>query len=121
MRPQWTGMASCRRQQRHDIRYLLGDTMQLYTSLAAGAVILALQVPANSAQNQGGKQEQPQPFASAPAGFDAKHEGIEHGKMETVDYESKVSGGMRKMVVYTPPGYPKGSKYAVLYLLHGIG
>jgi enterochelin esterase-like enzyme len=88
---------------------------------AAAALLLALQLPANAAQAQGGKQEPAQPFASAPAGFDGKRDGIEHGKVETIDYESKVSGGMRKMVVYTPPGYSKESKYPVLYLLHGIG
>ena len=95
--------------------------MQCKIWLTASAVILALQMPVISAQNQGGKQEQPQPYASAPAGFDAKRDGIEHGKMETIDYESKVSGGSRKMVVYTPPGYAKTNKYPVLYLLHGIG
>ena len=95
--------------------------MQSKSWLAAGAVLLALLLPANAAQNRDGKQEQPQPFASAPAGFDAKREGIEHGKMETIDYESKVSGGMRKMVVYTPPGYNAANKYPVFYLLHGGG
>ncbi|RPH93783.1 MAG: hypothetical protein EHM72_16060 [Calditrichaeota bacterium] len=28
---------------------------------------------------------------------------------------------MRKAIIYTPPGYSKGKKYPVLYLLHGIG
>src|SRR5262249_17224657 len=40
---------------------------------------------------------------------------------ETIKYESKVSGGTREMVVYTPPNYSKDKKYPVLYLLHGIG
>jgi len=93
--------------------------MQFKTWLIAGAAILALHLPARAAQNQGGKPEQP--YASAPAGFDAKRDGIEHGKMELIDYESKVSGGPRKMVIYTPPGYSKEKKYPVLYLLHGIG
>jgi hypothetical protein len=52
--------------------------MQLKTWLAAGALVLALQVPARAAQSQGGNQQQPQAFA--PAGFDAKRDGIEHGK-----------------------------------------
>jgi enterochelin esterase-like enzyme len=95
--------------------------MHSKTCLAAGAVILALQMPANATQDQGGKAEQTKALTSAPAGFDAKRDGIERGKIETIDYESKVSGGMRKMVVYTPPGYAKDSKYPVLYLLHGIG
>jgi enterochelin esterase-like enzyme len=95
--------------------------MSLQTWLAASAVALALPMPANAAQDQGGNQQQPQSFAPAPVGFDAKRDGIEHGKMEPVEYESKVSGGTRKMVVYTPPGYSRARKYPVLYLLHGIG
>jgi enterochelin esterase-like enzyme len=62
-----------------------------------------------------------QDYTSAPKGFDAKRDGIPRGKMEVVDYESKVSGGARKMTVYTPPGYSKENKYPVFYLLHGIG
>lgn len=60
-------------------------------------------------------------YTKAPKGFDARRDGIAHGKMEVVDYESKVSGGPRKMTVYTPPGYAKENKYPVFYLLHGIG
>ena len=30
-------------------------------------------------------------------------------------------GNKRKALVYTPPGYAPGTKYPVLYLLHGIG
>jgi enterochelin esterase-like enzyme len=56
-----------------------------------------------------------------PAGFDAKRDGIDRGKLETVEYESKTVGVKRKMTVYTPPGYSKETKYPVLYLLHGIG
>ena len=56
-----------------------------------------------------------------PKGFDAKREGIEYGKLETVEYDSKTVGIKRKMTVYTPPGYSKDTKFPVLYLLHGIG
>jgi enterochelin esterase-like enzyme len=35
--------------------------------------------------------------------------------------ESKATGGKRKMVVYTPPGYNAANKYPVFYLLHGGG
>ncbi len=93
--------------------------MQRTISLAIGA-ILALNLLA-SAQDEGGKPAPANPYASAPAGFDAKRDAIEHGKIEVIDYESKVSGGPRKMAVYTPPGYVKDKKYPVLYLLHGIG
>jgi len=56
-----------------------------------------------------------------PQGFDQIRRGIEKGKLERVDYESKSVGVSRWMEVYTPAGYSKESKYPVLYLLHGIG
>ena len=59
-------------------------------------------------------------FAAPPAGFDAPRDGIEHGKLETVEYDSTIVGGKRKAQVYTPPGYSAERKYPVLYLLHGI-
>src|SRR5262249_38204272 len=34
---------------------------------------------------------------------------------------SKTLGESRKLVVYTPPGYSKDTKYPVFYLLHGKG
>jgi len=63
------------------------------------------------------------PATPAPPspGFDARRDAIEHGKIETVEYDSKAVGGKRKMVVYTPPGYSKDAVYPVLYLLHGAG
>jgi enterochelin esterase-like enzyme len=60
-------------------------------------------------------------FADPPAGIVAKREGIAHGKLEMIAYESKSVGATRKMNVYTPPGYSKDKKYPVLFLLHGIG
>jgi enterochelin esterase-like enzyme len=66
-------------------------------------------------------QDKDKDYTSAPKGFDVKRDGIERGKLETITYDSKVSDGKRKMVIYTPPGYSKDSKYPVLYLLHGIG
>ena len=54
-----------------------------------------------------------------PKGFDVRREGIEHGKLQTVEYQSKTAGGKRKMRVYTPPGFSKDQKCPVLYLLHG--
>jgi enterochelin esterase-like enzyme len=56
-----------------------------------------------------------------PKGFDARRDGIEHGKLETVEYDSRTVGIKRKAQVYTPPGYTTDRKYPVLYLLHGIG
>lgn len=60
-------------------------------------------------------------FDDPPAGIDKPREGIPHGKLEMIEYESKTVGTTRKMNVYTPPGYSKDKKYPVLYLLHGIG
>ncbi len=60
-------------------------------------------------------------FPPAPAGFDQKRQDIPHGKLETVEYDSKSVGTKRKASVYTPPGYSSETKYPVFYLLHGIG
>src|SRR5206468_12890498 len=57
----------------------------------------------------------------APAGYNAKRDGIPHGTMTMIEYDSKTVGTRRKMLVYTPPGYSATMKYPVLYLLHGIG
>ena len=51
----------------------------------------------------------------------ARREGIPHGKLEMIEYDSKTVGTTRKMNVYTPPDYSSDKKYPVLYLLHGIG
>jgi len=51
--------------------------------------------------------------------FDPK---VPHGVVSEVDYWSNSLGMMRRAMVYTPPGYMKGSKsYPVLYLVHGAG
>jgi enterochelin esterase-like enzyme len=61
----------------------------------------------------------PASLPTPPQGFDVRREGIEAGKVETVEYDSKAAGCMRKMRVYTPPGFSMKQRYAVLYLLHG--
>jgi enterochelin esterase-like enzyme len=71
---------------------------------------------AASALGQGNGQ-----LSAPPEGFDVRREGIEHGKLETVEYDSTTVGAKRKAQVYTPPGYSQDQKYPVLYLLHGIG
>ncbi len=60
-------------------------------------------------------------FPVPPEGFDKAREGIPHGRLEIIEYESKSVGATRKMQVYTPPGYSTEKEYPVLYLLHGIG
>ena len=57
----------------------------------------------------------------ASLGFDIVHDGIAHGKIDTISYKSKTVGATRKALIYTPPGYSPEKKYPVLYLLHGIG
>jgi enterochelin esterase-like enzyme len=60
-------------------------------------------------------------FPNPPDGFDKARDAVAHGKLEMVEYNSKTVGNKRKALVYTPPGYSAGTKYPVLYLLHGIG
>ncbi len=67
------------------------------------------------------QRETPAPLPAAPKGFDQKREGIAQGKVESIEYDSKATGGKRKMTVYTPPGYNAANKYPVFYLLHGGG
>lgn len=57
----------------------------------------------------------------APAGFDSLRADILHGRIDTITYTSKTVGTQRRALIYTPPGFSKKKKYAVLYLLHGIG
>lgn len=60
-------------------------------------------------------------FAEPPTDINVLREGIPHGKLEMIEYDSKTVGTRRKMNVYTPPNYSAKQKYPVLYLLHGIG
>ncbi len=47
---------------------------------------------------------------------------VPHGTIASVWYPSAVTGSLRRMHVYTPPGYERNSQsYPVLYLLHGGG
>jgi enterochelin esterase-like enzyme len=83
--------------------------------LGTGALLLLAALTGGSAiQKQNGPQ-----LAPMPKGFDSPRESIPKGKVETVEYDSRTTGGKRKMVVYTPPGYSTDNKYPVLYLLHG--
>ena len=47
---------------------------------------------------------------------------VPHGAVASVHYPSSSLGKLRRMHVYTPPGYEIGQeKYPVFYLLHGAG
>ena len=82
--------------------------------LVAGVVLALAIVPAGADQGE-------QKFPTPPDGYDVRRDGIEHGKLELIEYDSTTVGIPRKAKVYTPPGYTKDQKYPVLYLLHGIG
>ena len=60
-------------------------------------------------------------FDDPPEGFRARRDGIAHGELAMISYDSKTVGTTRQMLVYTPPDYSTEKKYPVLYLLHGIG
>ena len=49
--------------------------------------------------------------AAPPEGYDVRREGIEHGKLDLVEYDSKTVGAKRKAQVYTPPGYAAGGSW----------
>ena len=53
--------------------------------------------------------------------FDIQRDNIVHGKLDTLIYSSKTVDTLRRVLIYTPPGYSKKKKYPVFYLLHGIG
>lgn len=89
--------------------------MNLRTMLIATVALLAFSTVSALAQTSDVA------FAAPPEGFDVRREGIEHGKLETIEYDSTTVGIPRKVRVYTPPGYSTDQKYPVLYLLHGIG
>ena len=56
-----------------------------------------------------------------PEGYDSPTTAALHGTIDTINYESKTVGTVRKALIYTPPGYSADKNYPVLYLLHGIG
>lgn len=60
-------------------------------------------------------------YPAPPEGYNKPKDNGPRGKLEMIEYDSKVVGTKRKMQVYTPPGYTADQKYPVLYLLHGIG
>lgn len=74
-----------------------------------------------SKQTTGSEYPNSEIFKTIPDGFDTPKAGIQHGKIDTIVYNSTTVGNPRKALIYTPPGYSKNKKYPVLYLLHGIG
>jgi enterochelin esterase-like enzyme len=105
------------------LRLLRSGAALALLSLAALAVPrVAGQFDRGQAQPGGARTDnKAATFSAPPRGFDVRRDGIDRGKLETVEYDSKTVGVKRKAQVYTPPGYSKDRKYPVLYLLHGIG
>jgi hypothetical protein len=58
-----------------------------------------------------GKQDKGQNFPAPPKGFDSRRDGIDRGKLETIEYDSTTVGVKRKVQIYTPPGYSNDQKY----------
>jgi enterochelin esterase-like enzyme len=60
---------------------------------------------------------------TGPAGdFQTYHSNIPHGAVAKIDYWSEPLGSVRRMHIYTPPGYERDNKtYPVFYLVHGAG
>ena len=95
-----------------------------FRALSTAVLTVAASVIAGAALAQFGAPPDPRPeatLAPAPAGFDARREGVPAGVVERVEFDSKVTNGKRPASVYLPPGYSADKKYPVLYLLHGIG
>jgi enterochelin esterase-like enzyme len=56
--------------------------------------------------------------AAQPAFYDGQP--VAHGEIHTDWYQSKTLGALRRLTVYTPPGYDNNvARYPVLYLFHG--
>jgi enterochelin esterase-like enzyme len=55
---------------------------------------------------------------STPMFYDVRP--VAHGTVDIRYYESKATGGTRRVFIYTPPNYDRGTtRLPVLYLLHG--
>ena len=91
-------------------------TRRFVGQLLSGSALLLLILSARARSDDKANE-----LAAAPKGFDARRDGIERGKVESVGYDSKSVAAKRMMTVYLPPGYSKETKYPVLYLLHGAG
>jgi enterochelin esterase-like enzyme len=97
-----------------------------FRAIANAALTIACGAIAGAALSQPrfGNPPEPRPEATlsaAPAGFDARREGVPAGLVARIEFDSKVTGSKRPASVYLPPGYSPDTKYPALYLLHGIG
>jgi enterochelin esterase family protein len=61
-------------------------------------------------------------FTVPGSGFLDWNKDIAHGQVESVTYYSNSLNAVRRMHIYTPPGYDNNKeRYPVFYLLHGAG
>src|SRR3954453_3689383 len=92
---------------------------------AAGAQVPAARaggaVPNLTAAEPMGPVENLDAYPVPPDGFNVARDGIPHGEVRLVEYDSRTLGIRRPLRVYTPPGYSTARKYPVLYLQHGLG
>ena len=78
-------------------------------------------VPNLTAAEPMGPVENLADYPVPPEGFNVARDGIPHGEVKLVEYDSRTLGIRRPLRVYTPPGYSTARKYPVLYLQHGLG
>ena len=78
--------------------------------------------PANTLHNHGTMPASSMLYVhgDGPAYYDP-NPNVEHGSVTTSYYNSTVTGGLRTILVYTPPKYDPAKKYPVLYLMGGSG
>jgi enterochelin esterase family protein len=83
---------------------------------------LSIVDPANTLHNHGTMPASSMLYVhgDGPAYYDP-NPNVEHGSVTTSYYNSTVTGGLRTILVYTPPHYDPAKKYPVLYLMGGSG
>ena len=111
--------------------YLLPPTMLLQAQTTPPAVGQGGQQAPGGGRARGGmaltsdtplaETENLDTYPAAPEGFNVAREGIPHGEVSIVEYDSKTLGLRRLLRVYTPPNYSADRRYPVLYLHHGLG
>jgi enterochelin esterase family protein len=79
--------------------------------------------PANPNVKTGSTPSTIASILDVPSDHPAFYEGqpVPHGEIRTLWYQSKATGTLRRLTVYTPPAYDTSpeTRYPVLYLLHG--
>jgi enterochelin esterase-like enzyme len=107
-----------------NMRSLVPLTLVLLATLAAPPNVLQAQrggVPNLTAAEPMGPVENLDAYPVPPEGFSVARDGMPHGDVRLLEYDSRTLGIRRPLRVYTPPGYSSARKYPVLYLQHGLG